>query len=309
MKKMEISNKLTRAFGKTKLKVKKYSPEILVVAGCIGVIGTVVSACKATTKLSAVLDEGKKNIDQLHDYVDTHGYSEEYTEQDGKKDLAIMYTQTGLQLAKLYAPAVILGTLSITAILTSNNMLRKRNVALAAAYTAVNTSFKEYRGRVVERFGKELDRELRYNIKEKEVEETVVNEDGTETTVKKTVQVADPNTIDDTSKIWYEGNPGWSKDPEFNLMYLKKQQAYANDLLKSRGYLFLNEVYEILGFPRTAAGQQIGWIYDEKNPIGDNFVDFGIYDIHDEQKVNFVNGYERSIILEFNHDGNILEYI
>lgn len=309
MKKMEISNKLTRAFGKTKLKVKKYSPEILVVAGCIGVVGTVVSACKATTKLSAVLDEGKKNIDQLHDYVDTHGYSEEYTEQDGKKDLAIMYTQTGLQLAKLYAPAVILGTLSITAILTSNNMLRKRNVALAAAYTAVNTSFKEYRGRVVERFGKELDRELRYNIKEKEVEETVVNEDGTETTVKKTVQVADPNTIDDTSKIWYEGNPGWSKDPEFNLMYLKKQQAYANDLLKSRGYLFLNEVYEILGFPRTAAGQQIGWIYDEKNPIGDNFVDFGIYDIHDEQKVNFVNGYERSIILEFNHDGNILEYI
>ena len=309
MKKMEISNKLTRAFGKTKLKVKKYSPEILVVAGCIGVIGTVVSACKATTKLSAVLDEGKKNIDQLHDYVETHGYSEEYPEQYGKRDLAIMYTQTGLQLAKLYAPAVILGTLSITAILTSNNMLRKRNVALAAAYTAVNTSFKEYRGRVVERFGKELDRELRYNIKEKEVEETVVNEDGTETTVKKTVQVADPNTIDDTAKIWYEGNPGWSKDPEFNLMYLKKQQAYANDLLKSRGYLFLNEVYEILGFPRTAAGQQIGWIYDEKNPIGDNFVDFGIYDIHDEQKVNFVNGYERSIILEFNHDGNILEYI
>ena len=309
MKKMEISNKLTRAFGKTKLKVKKYSPEILVVAGCIGVVGTVVSACRATTKLSAVLDESKKNIDQLHDYVETHGYSEEYTEQDGKKDLAIMYTQTGLQLAKLYAPAVILGTLSITAILTSNNMLRKRNVALAAAYTAVNTSFKEYRGRVVERFGKELDRELRYNIKEKEVEETVVNEDGTETTVKKTVQVADPNTIDDTAKIWYEGNPGWSKDPEFNLMYLKKQQAYANDLLKSRGYLFMNEVYEILGFPRTAAGQQIGWIYDEKNPIGDNFVDFGIYDIHDEQKVNFVNGYERSIILEFNHDGNILEYI
>ena len=309
MKKMEISNKITRAFCKTKLKVKKYSPEILVVAGCIGVVGTVVSACKATTKLSEVLEEGKNNVNQLHEYVETHGYSEKYPEEYAKKDLAIMYTQTGLKVAKLYAPAVILGTLSITAILTSNNILRKRNVALAAAYTAVNTSFKEYRGRVVERFGKELDRELRYNIKSKEIEEKVVNEDGTETTVKKTVSVVDPNTIDDTAKIWYEGNPGWSKDPEFNLMYLKKQQAYATDLLKAQGYLFLNDVYEILGFPRTAAGQQIGWIYDEKHPIGDNFVDFGIYDIHDEQKVNFVNGYERSIILEFNHDGNILEYI
>ena len=309
MKKMEISNKLTRAFGKTKLKVKKYSPEILVVAGCIGVVGTIVSACKATTKLSAVLDEGKSNIDQLHDYVETHGYSEEYTEQDGKKDLAIMYTQTGLQVAKLYAPAVILGTLSITAILTSNNMLRKRNVALAAAYTAVNTSFKEYRGRVVERFGKELDRELRYNIKTKEIEETVVNEDGTETTVKKTVSVVDPNTIDDSARIWYEGQPGWSKDPEFNLMYLKKQQAYATDKLRAQGYLFMNEVYEMLGYPKTAAGQQIGWIYDEKHPIGDNFVDFGLYNMTNEQTNNFVNGYERSVLLEFNHDGNILEYI
>ena len=309
MKKMEISNKLTRAFGKTKLKVKKYSPEILVVAGCIGVVGTVVSACKATTKLSAVLDEGKKNIDQCHDYVETHEYSEEYTEQNVKKDLAIMYTQTGLQVAKLYAPAVILGTLSITAILTSNNMLRKRNVALAAAYTAVNTSFKEYRGRVVERFGKELDRELRYNIKAQEIEETVVNEDGTETTVKKTVSVVDPNTIDDSARIWYEGNPGWSKDPEFNLMYLKKQQAYATDKLRAQGYLFMNEVYEMLGYPKTAAGQQIGWIYDEKHPIGDNFVDFGLYNMTNEQTNNFVNGYERSVLLEFNHDGNILEYI
>ena len=92
-------------------------------------------------------------------------------------------------------------------------------------------------------------------------------------------------------------------------MYLKNQQAYANDLLKSRGYLFLNEVYEILGFPRTAAGQQIGWIYDEKHPIGDNFVDFGLYNMTNEQTNNFVNGYERSVLLEFNHDGNILEYI
>lgn len=309
MKKMEISNKLTRAFGKTKLKVKKYSPEILVVAGCIGVVGTIVSACKATTKLSAVLDEGKESINEVHDYVDTHGYSDEYTEQDGKKDLAIIYTQTGLQVAKLYAPAVILGTLSITAILTSNNMLRKRNVALAAAYTAVNTSFKEYRGRVVERFGKELDRELRYNIKAKEIEETVVNEDGTETTVKKTVSVVDPNTIDDSARIWYEGQPGWSKDPEFNLMYLKKQQAYATDKLRAQGYLFMNEVYEMLGYPKTAAGQQIGWIYDEKHPIGDNFVDFGLYNMTNEQTNNFVNGYERSVLLEFNHDGNILEYI
>ena len=114
--------------------------------------------------------------------------NEEYTQDDGNKDLAIVYTQTALKVAKVYAPAVILGGLSITAILTSKNILRKRNIALAAAYTAVDKSFKEYRGRVVERFGKELDKELRYNIKAKDVEETVTDEKGKD--VKKASQQA-----------------------------------------------------------------------------------------------------------------------
>lgn len=309
MKKLDISNKITRTFGKAGLKVKKYSPEILIVAGVVGTVTSAVMACKATTKLNRVLDDGKEECLKVKEYVEANGYSDKYTEEDSKKDLAIINIQTGVKVAKLYAPSVILGTLSITAMLTSNNILRKRNVALAAAYTAVNNSFKEYRGRVVERFGKELDKELRYNIKTKEVDNTVTDENGNETTTKETVNVIDPNTIDDTAKIWYEGNPGWSKDPEFNLMYLKKQQAYASDKLKAQGYLFLNEVYEMLGFPKTAAGQQIGWIYDEKNPIGDNFVDFGLYDIHDNRKIAFVNGDERAVLLEFNHDGNILEYI
>lgn len=308
LNKTELVNSVTRKFHKVGFTMKKYSPEILIVGGVVGVVTSTVLACKATLKVNAVLDETKANIDKIHEATETGvtEAGETYTEEDSKKDLSIVYIQTGLKLAKMYAPAVILGGLSITAVLTSNNILRKRNVALAAAYTAVDKSFKEYRGRVVERFGEALDKELRYNIKTKEVEEIVVNEDGTESIVKSTVNVIDPSSIDDTSRIWYEGNPGWTKDPEFNLMYLKRQQAYATEKLRAQGYLFINEVYEMLGFPATSYGQVIGWIYDEKNPIGDNFVDFGIYDIHNEQKIKFVNGDERSIILEFNHDGNIL---
>ena len=315
MAKLEIVNKLSRSFGKTGLKIKKHSPEILIVAGVVGTVTSAVMACKATTKVSAILDQAKEDIDGIHRVLETPAlqekyvtkYGEEYTEEASKKDLTVIYAQTGIKFVKLYAPSVILCALSLTAIITSNNILRKRNVALAAAYATVDKSFKEYRGRVIERFGKDLDRELKYNIKAKEIEETVVNEDGTETVVKKTVNVIDPNTIDDTARIWYEGNPGWSKDPEFNLMYLKRQQAYASDRLRLQGYLFLNDVYDMLGFPKTAAGQQIGWIYDEKNPIGDNFVDFGLYDRRDNSKIAFVNGDERSILLEFNHDGNILD--
>lgn len=309
MSKFEIVNKLSRKFGKTGLKIKKHSPEILIGIGVVGTVATTIVACKATTKLSSVLEKSKQDLETYHTYIDEHGYSDEYTEEDAKKDLVIMYTQAGVAVAKLYAPAVALGVLSITSILAGNHILHKRNVAIAAAYAAVEQSFKDYRNRVVDRFGAEMDRELKYNIVSKEIEEVVANEDGSETVVKKTVNVIDPNTICDTSRIWCEGNPGWTKNPEFNLMYLKNQQRYANDKLKIEGYLFLNDVYDMLGYPKTAAGQQIGWIYDEKNPIGDNFVDFGLYDIHSPVKNDFINGYERSVLLEFNHDGNILSYM
>ena len=308
MKTNFIAN-LTRNVNRIGLQFKKHSPEILVVAGVVGTVASTVMACKATTKLSEVLEESKDQIDQIHGYVEENGFSEKYSEEDSKKDLAIVYTQSALKVAKLYAPAVGLGIVSIGAILGGHNILRKRNVALAAAYTAVDKGFKEYRGRVIERFGKELDRELKHNIKTKEIEEVVQNEDGTESTVKKTVDYIDPNKYSEFARFFDDGCTGWEKDSELNLMFLRRQQDYANEVLKTRGHLFLNEVYEMLGIPRTKAGQIVGWIYDEKHPIGDNFVDFGIYDIYKEKNRDFVNGYERTILLDFNVDGNILDMI
>ena len=313
-----ITNNFTRTFNKVGIQLKKHSPEILVVAGVVGTVTSTVMACKATTKVNSILDESKTELDKIHDAGEKLKNGEDlicadgshYTEENHKKDLAIVYTKSAIKVAKLYAPSVILGALSITAILSSNNILRKRNVALAAAYTAVDKSFKEYRGRVVERFGKEIDHELRYNVKAKEFEETVIDEKtGKEKKVKKTVEVSELDQYSDDAKCFDEGCAGWSKDPEKNLFFLRRQQDYANERLKAKGYLFLNEVYDMLGIPRTKAGQIVGWIYDEKNPIGDNSVDFGIYDTHKEANRNFVNGYERTILLDFNVDGNILDLI
>lgn len=308
MKKAEIIAKMSRTFHKTSFQIKKHSPEILIVAGVVGTVTSAVMACKATTKLSEILDETKDTLDTIHDGVKNgHIMGTEYTEENGKKDTTIVYVQTGLKIAKLYAPAVALGTLSLVSIVASNNILRTRNAALAAAYATVDKGFKEYRGRVVERFGKELDRELKYNIKAKEIEETVVDENGEEKKVKKTVDVVDPNTISDYARFFDDGCKGWDKNAEYNLMFLKQTQCYANDQLKTRGHLFLNEVYDMLGIPRTKAGNIVGWVYDENNPDheGDNYVDFGIYDLYNERKRAFVNGYERTILLDFNVDGDI----
>ena len=317
MNKTELINSVSRTVNRACFQIQRKSPEILIVAGVVGVVTSAVMACKATTKVSAIMDKTKEDVDVIHEcaeagYVENpeNGEKEEYTKDDSKKDLTIVYTQTGLKFVKLYGPAIVLGALSLTAIVMSHNILRKRNIALAAAYTTVDRTFKEYRGRVVERFGDKLDRELRYNIKSKEIEETVVDEDGNEKTVKRTVDVVDPSTLrNDTSVIYSEGNIGWTKDPEFNKMFLLKQQAYANELLERRGHVFLNEIYDMLGFNRTAAGSVLGWYYDKKKPMSENLIDFGIYDIHDERKIAFVNGDERNIILDFNYHGDIRNLI
>ena len=311
--KTDIMASVSRSLYKVGFKLKKHSPEILIVTGVIGIVTSTVMACKATTKVNDIVDETKDMVDKIHDAVENKKHTsdgEEYTQEVANKDLTIVYAQTGLKFVKLYGPAVAIGIASIGCIVGSNHILRKRNIALAAALTAMETSFKEYRGRLIDRFGKDLDRELRFGIKAKEVEEKVVNEKGKETTVTKTVEVVDPNAIHSIySVVFCEGNSGWTRNAELNKVFLIQQQNYANDKLKLNGVLTLNEVYDMIGAPRTAYGQIAGWVYTDDSSIGDNFVDFGIFDVNNEKACDFVNGYEKSIILDFNCIGNILEYI
>lgn len=307
MKKTELMNSVGKSFSKVGFQLKKHSPEILIVAGVVGTVVSAIMACKATTKVNDILGNSKVTVDSIHNCQSDESIAEDYTPEDAKKDLAIVYIQTGVKLAKLYAPAVALGVLSLGSILASNNLLRQRNVALAAAYATVDKGFKEYRNRVVERFGEEIDSELKYNIKAKKFEETIVDaETGKEKKVKTTINVADPNTYSDYARFFDEGSRNWEKNSEYNLVFLRAQQQYANDLLKSKGHLFLNEVYDMLDIPRTKAGQAVGWVYDSKKPVGDNYVDFGIYETNREKTRDFVNGYERVILLDFNVDGDIL---
>ena len=300
-----MKEKMIRMYNNSKNMVEKHSPEILAGVGVVGVVASTVMACKATMKLNDILEESKETRDKIREVESNPRYEEQYSHEDAKKDLVINYTQTAMKVAKLYAPAVILGSASLGCLLASNDILRKRNAALSAAYMTVDKSFKEYRQRVVDRFGEEVEKEIRYNIKAEEVTSTVVTEDGSETTVTETVKTMDPNLYSDYAKFFDEASPYWQKDPEYNLMFLKSQQQYATDLLRARGRLFLNEVYDMLGIEKTKAGQIVGWVYNPTNPIGDNFVDFGIFDMSKERVRAFVNGYEPNILLDFNVDGNI----
>ena len=300
-----MKEKLMKTYKKVELKAIKHSPEILAGVGVVGVVGSLVMACKATTKLSDILEESKEQLDKIKEVAADPAYEEKYSQDDAKKDTTITYVQTAMKVTKLYAPSVILCASSLGCLLASNNILKKRNAALSAAYMTVDKSFKEYRKRVADRFGEEVEKEIRYNIKAEEI--TKVDENGNEVT--ETVKVMDgtddPNSYSDYARFFDESCAAWQNDAEYNLTFLKAQQQYANDLLKARGRLFLNEVYRMLGIDETKAGQVVGWVYNPDNPTGDNFVDFGIYNMQRERVRAFVNGYEPNILLDFNVDGVI----
>lgn len=302
-------------------KVRKHSPEILLATGIISGIGGAISAYKAKPKIDSIVEAAARKKEEIVEAVEEYGYTEDYTEEDKKKDFAIIFTNTGLNIAREFAPAIGLGVLSVSCILASHNIMRRRNAALAAAYEILDYGFKSYRSRVIDRLGEEMDRELRFGAKEIEVEETVIGKDGKERKkTKKEKVIEDPYAdVSSYARFFDAANPNWEKDSVYNLAFLKTQQAWANDLLRAKGYLFLNDVYKLLGFDDSRAGQMVGWVYD---PDGtkhgkhwptdkpwDNYIDFGIYEAKRMANRDFVNGYEDVILLDFNVDGNILELI
>lgn len=303
MKKSEIANKMSRAFYKVGFKIKKHSPEIFLVTGIAGGVVSAVMACKATTKVSKIIEEKNDAVEGVRKYegdsqINSETGEEEiiYSKEDAKKDLVIIYTQTGIKLIKLYGPAILVGVASITSLLASNNIMRKRGAALMAAYTTLDTGFKEYRKRVADRFGDDVEREIRYNTQQR----TIVDENGEEQTVEVAEKVSDGLYM-----VAFDENAGtWEPSPDINMCALRARQNWANDRLRARGYIFLNEIYEDLGLPMTKAGQVVGWIFDPKDP--DCYVDFGIHETYRAIKGDPENGHERVILLNFNVQGDIL---
>lgn len=301
----KIKTGLSTKAGRAKLTLDKHSPEILLGVGILTFVGTVVLACRGTLKAKEVLEQHEENMKDIHDAAEVD--SEYALSDDIKADKMKAYCKVSIGLAKEYAPAVALGAVSIACLLTSRNILNKRYLAAVSAYNGLSEVFRAYRKRVVDEYGKELDQHFRYGTTYDTLKVTESGEDGKVTEKELDVSNTDKSKMvpSDESVFFDESNPNWDPNPAFSMMFLKAQQAMATNILQSVGHIFLNEVYGMLGFPHTQNGAIVGWV----KGLGDDYVDFGLYDQANETTRRFVNGMENIILLQFNHDGIIWDKI
>jgi hypothetical protein len=290
--------KIPAGLARHALKLEQNKPNILFGVGVVGSVASTVLACRATLKLELAFE--KANHDKREaGYVLEDRNRPEYDEKSYKSDLTKITIRTAVDVGRLYAPAVIVGAASIAALTKSHTMLNDRLAGVTAAYAALERAYESYRQRVIEKYGVEQDEEFRFP-REK------VKEQNPETGRDHTVEVVKDTSGSPYARFFDELSTSWSRDAEINFIFLKNQQNYFNDKLRARGFVFLNEVYEQLGIPASRAGAVVGWTI---LPGGDGYIDFGIFDGENSSARMFVNGHEKSILLDFNVDGVIYNKI
>lgn len=292
------------------LTVKKYSPEILTAVGIVTFIGTIVVACKQTTKAGDILDEHKKAMDEIKEakeladkdeLIDRNGNHINYSVEEVKSDKIGTWSKTGVEFGKLYLPVIALGTISLSCFLVANRIMKTRYLGAVAAFNALSDAFDRYRERVREDGGVDLDRRYMYGTSQNKIDVVEVDENGKQHKHKEIAE--DINSEyplgSPYAKFFDESCPDWDESPEINGLFLKAREAQANKILNERGHLFLNEVYDLLGIQRTSIGALVGWV----KGLGDDKVSFGLENIGSQATRRFVNGLESVVLLDFNVDG------
>ena len=298
-----MNPRIGRRIRKTGLIVRKNLPNITTALSVVGVLGTAFFSARAAYKSVKPIEEHKEKMGQLRANKEKFDTSKEYN-----KEVAVVYKKTAKELIKVYWPAAVSSGLTIAGILTTNNVHRKRYLTMAGMYTSVAAAYNEYRKRVSEKYGEEAERDLYYNIQREEIITVETDKKGNEKT--KVEVVTKPGTTESTDysllllqagdKVWYYGRPDMTS---WRLIEIQKNLT---QLLRTRGYLFLNEVYDALEKPQIPEGQIIGWIYDENKDETDNCVDFGLKEGTENYDL-FMSGKNDYVYITLNHDGTIYD--
>lgn len=293
-----LPTNLTRTVSRQALVAKKNSPDFMFGVGIFSVVAGTFFACRATLKARPVIDSTKEKISEVKEINQSKQHHPSYSTGDYGKDLAYVYAMGAYDVLRLYGPAILLTGTGIAALTKSHNTLKERNASLTAAYAVISEAFEAYRSRVREELGEEKEIELYVGARKIEIED--------ESGDTKEEYVIDEETLSPYARFFDESSSSFQKDAEMNRLFIECQQNFANNLLYARGHVFLNDVYDMLGLERSSAGAVVGWVLTDEVNSGDNYIDFGIYEIRND---SFLKAWEPRVLLDFNVDGVVYDKI
>lgn len=301
MNALAVKSIATRTLGSASLFLKANGPHIMVGVGTVGTVISAVLACKATLKLEEIKAETKEAYDQLEDGRKRYDL-ETYPEESYKQDVIVVSVQGAIKIVKLYLPSALLMAASLGLIIGGHYVLAKRTAAAVAAYKTLDAAFRRYKDMIQEELGEESEKEIELKALKKAIKEVNDSEEGEH----EYIYGACPSPYG----RWFDKNcSSWRGDPVLNRFYLTAQQNYMNELLHGKGHLVLNTVYDALGYEETDYGAIVGWL--SKGDGADGFVDFGFLLNNDDDWEKWIadNGRDAPILLDFNVDGVIYNYI
>ena len=313
---VKLPQAVTRAMGKLWLRTKKSSPEICVVSGIVCGGAALVMVGVRTWKKK---DDLQKDISLVKDRMDTIKGAKENNNQElvksERKELVKQGGALAKDLVKTYWIPALLGVGSAGLIWGGRTMLRRELSAVTSAYALLMESYKQYRQRVIDDVGIEKDQEYMHGIKMVDAVDEKTGEVTRRAIVDKSKSIS-PYSVwwcegefDDETGEWLWRNGMWRDNALMNESTLKCVQNAANDQLRANGFIFLNQVREMLGLPPTREGQIVGWTLCG----GDGFIDFGVFPSkqHPLEKIApvnrlFLDNKTCNALLDFNVDGPIL---
>lgn len=302
---MGIKMLIASGAGKAALFAKAHAPEILYGVGTLSFFATVISACKGTYKFEEVLEEHNRTLENLkkaEEGVASGEITVAYNKADARGDRIGRYIRTAWGFVRAYKWALIFGGISLGCFFAPIRILRNWFGGASAALAAMTIKHRDLEEAVRNKYGDEALDELRGEVRG-DIKVTTL--EGEDRVPKETTSYGDRNEC--YSKIFDSSNPNFEKNPESNRAFLSQTERWVNMQLQMRKHLFLNDVYDALGFEKTQSGQIMGWKYydSEEERIkarAANAISFGIFDVTSQAGQRFVDGLEPTVILNFNVD-------
>lgn len=279
--KLTLKQNVSKTLAKVKFFGNKNAPELLLIGGLIGIVISEIGIGIAATKVTPINKKAKKNLNKIHMKADVVIDGEQVTgevldpEFNEKKELTKVYALAGLEYVKLFGPFVLTTVASFAVICKSHSIMKDRNIQLAAAYTILDSSFREYRKRVANKFGEEAEYNIRNNVQDQL--STTIAEDGTEvvTVVGKS---GDWPTDEMFGFFFKEGCYGWSKNSLYNKDFVIGRERWWKALLQVNEYVTVNDIRKDFGKKPTKAGAMWGWKKEANGTEPTTIIDFGLFD-------------------------------